>query len=581
MVPLPGSGRHSGLRNLETARPSATGRMTRLRLPALLVNAGRLAQRVVSRRGVPLAALIAIQWLGVAILALRVEHNGWLYFQGGDQTWHYTSAWLLSDGILPSAVVGYVWPALLSPVAAFAGPNVLVALPAIVVFQVVVLLPITVACVYGIGGLIGGRAVAIVAATAWVAVPYAAIPLFDPRYHERYVDQFLPQALGLTAMSDFPGMVALLVAAYFGLRTLLTPGNFDALVAGLAAGIAVGIKPSNLVFVPPVALALAVARRWRPAAVFLLALVPALVTLTVWKKLGLGYIPALAGGEVRFAAGAMPVAALPVPAEDSLDLDWSQLAHNEDLLREFFWSVRLLEWTIVAGVVAAARRSPGVAVFLGGWLLSFLLSKGTSELASVETGSFFRLMLGAFPAFLLLAASVPLLFPRIGSRLVAQSFAPAARPRAATFGIVAVLLAVTLGPLPAIGAARSLDDTRALKDHRVGLYLPVSDEFALRADPRPNGTLLRWEATAGGPSVFYRVLRAQPFNVLSCDFRGSAPDYCVNWMDVEATVRGTSYFADDPPSEGWVYRIAMAASWADDENEGDMLMLSFPVSAAG
>ena len=37
--------------------------------------------------------------------------------------------------------------------------------------------------------------------------PFVAIPLFVERYHAQYVDQFLPQPLGLTAMADFPSMV--------------------------------------------------------------------------------------------------------------------------------------------------------------------------------------------------------------------------------------------------------------------------------------------------------------------------------------------------------------------------------------
>ena len=160
-----------------------------------------------------LAALVLAQWAATAIFAASVERNGWFFFQGGDQTWLYSSAWALSDGFLPPTIVSYAWPLVLAPVALFAGPDYLAALPAIVLLQVLLLQPLALLCVYAIAARLGGRLVGYAAAAAWIAAPFAIIPLWDPRYHERYVDQFLPQALGLTGMADYPSMVAALVAA--------------------------------------------------------------------------------------------------------------------------------------------------------------------------------------------------------------------------------------------------------------------------------------------------------------------------------------------------------------------------------
>src|SRR5262249_9610770 len=42
-----------------------------------------------------LSVLIAVQWIAVLALALTVRHNGWLYYAGGDQLWHYTGAYLI------------------------------------------------------------------------------------------------------------------------------------------------------------------------------------------------------------------------------------------------------------------------------------------------------------------------------------------------------------------------------------------------------------------------------------------------------------------------------------------------------
>jgi hypothetical protein len=64
----------------------------------------------------------------------------------------------------------------------------------------------------GAGDAFAGGFIGYLAATIWVFGPYVVVPLWDHRYHAKYVEQFLPQALGLTGLGDFPSMVALLVA---------------------------------------------------------------------------------------------------------------------------------------------------------------------------------------------------------------------------------------------------------------------------------------------------------------------------------------------------------------------------------
>src|SRR3954467_10228134 len=84
-----------------------------------------------------LAALVVVQWAAVLAFSFSVPHNGWLYFQGGDETWYHSSAWAIANLRIPDAAIGWFWPYLLSPIALVAGANVLSALPAIVVLQVV------------------------------------------------------------------------------------------------------------------------------------------------------------------------------------------------------------------------------------------------------------------------------------------------------------------------------------------------------------------------------------------------------------------------------------------------------------
>src|SRR5207244_379103 len=143
-----------------------------------------------------------------------VRHKRWVLDQGGDQTFHSSAAGSIAHGHVPESEIGFGWSYVLSPIALVFGSNYLSALPAVVILQVVVLMPVALFCVYGIAARIGGRLLGYLAAALWVLAPYAAIPLWDHRYHQKYVEQFLPQAFGLTGLADYASMVCVLVASY-------------------------------------------------------------------------------------------------------------------------------------------------------------------------------------------------------------------------------------------------------------------------------------------------------------------------------------------------------------------------------
>ena len=167
-----------------------------------------------------LATLVVAQILATVAFALSVTHNGWLYYQGGDQIWYATTGWSLGDLRIPNALVGYGWSLALAPITWVTGPTFIQALPLIALVNVLVMGPIALLCVYAIAERVGGRLLGLWSAALWVVAPYLTIPLFISRYHEKFVDQFLPQALGLTAMADYFSMVALLVGAVFVLRSI-------------------------------------------------------------------------------------------------------------------------------------------------------------------------------------------------------------------------------------------------------------------------------------------------------------------------------------------------------------------------
>ena len=199
---------------------------------------GRTIDRLLERPRAVLGGLIAAQIAATLALALSVAHNGWVWFQGGDQIWMTTTGWLLGQRELPPTEIGYLWPAVQAPVTWVTGPTYVQALPPLVLAQVLVLGPMALLCVYGIASRIGGRLLGYWASFLWVVAPFAAIPLFVGRYHERWIEQFLPQALGLTAMADFPSMVLALAAVLFVVRSL-SPGRVtDAVLAGVLIGAA-------------------------------------------------------------------------------------------------------------------------------------------------------------------------------------------------------------------------------------------------------------------------------------------------------------------------------------------------------
>lgn len=530
-----------------------------------------------------LGPLVVAQWLAVLAFTLTVRHNGWLFYQGGDETFYYTSAWVLGDGHLPQTTIGYGWSLLLAPIALFAGPNFLSALPAVVLVQTLIFLPLALLAVYGIAARLAGRLVGYGTAVLWVVAPLAVIPLFDQRYHDRYVEQFLPQAFGLTGLADFPSMVFLLVAAYFAVRTLDTGELSDGLLSGLAAGFAVGVKPANLLFLPPALLALALARRWRGLLLFGVALLPALLTLTLWKERGLGHLPGLSAPAYHLAAPPLR-ASVATPPVASLfrhaHVDWSHLQRNFTSLREFFWSVRVLQWLLVAGVIAVGRRSLSKTVLLGGWFVMFLLFKGSASGSTVDSGSFFRFLMPGFPAFLLLVGATPVLAPTLGPRL-AERF-PAARTTLSwrsrrVLAATAVLAAV---PLIVVAAASPAQRPAVVRYLDEGVVVPLTRDIPLAASPTPAGVALAWRRPPGTTTsrVFYRVFRTRGSGGVTCQQTGGATD-CVLGMRQIGTTRGTGW-SDRPGHGRWTYRVGLSANWRNDLGLGDVLALSRPVSVS-
>ncbi|MCW2977487.1 MAG: hypothetical protein JWM06_2768 [Actinomycetia bacterium] len=542
----------------------------------------------VERLPVPavLGALIAIEWTCVLALARTVRHAGWLYYQGGDQLWNYTLGWLLGHGELGQTAVGYGLPTALAPVARIAGPNLLSALPAIILFNVVVLLPVAMLALYGIAARIGGRLFGYWTLVLWIAVPFVGIAYTNVGYHQKYTELLLPQAFGLTALADFPTMVAVVGSLYFCGKVIFTerPLVLDGIAAGVIAGVAIAIKPSAALFLIGPLLAFAYARRGPALVGFLSGIAPALIALAVWKERGLGHLP-LVSGIGPHPAGSGLASVAPLLALDLghrlNQLNWSHLGNNINALREHFWSGRVLVWLFVAGLVGLARRSWATLLLIGGPLVAFAIVKGSYASASVEDGSVFRIMMPAFPAFILGLASVPLLLPHAPRLLKPWRPAFAEPPAHLRRWLViagAVLSAVI--PLAAFAAAQTTGGAAEAASLSGGtMPVPANVDLQLRARQSGQGVQLSWRGarSVGGPA-FYRVWRApaKGGNGFTCDAQVPGGRQCYVSLPEITAVHNASY-VDRPGKGQWVYRIVLAANWLNDPAFGDAYLVGAPV----
>jgi hypothetical protein len=554
------------------------------------VEAGRRAWKTLPRARAWLEAVhparllvpaIAIQWLTTLALALTVRHNGWLFYQGGDQLWYYISGWLLAHGQVPLAVVGHGWPALLAPVAALGGPTLVPALPAIVLFDVLVLGPVALLCIYGIAKRIGGQIFAYWAVALWLTVPFIGIKYTDYLYHQRYTELTLPQSFGLTAMADFPSMVAVLVSVYFALRVLDRPDAVDALAAGLAAGTAIAIKPSNSVFLGGVVLGLLYRRRLAGAAYVLAGIAPAVLTLALWKYRGYGFLPLFhSEGASRLALGAQQQLVAFNPLHKYIHFNWHQLNINLLGIKEHFWSMRVVEWLVVAGLIGLARRSLTALLVVGGWFAAFVVTKATYQYADVNTASVFRIMMPSYPAFILLLASLVYLFPgRHRARIeVAPKPEPRAHPRRRVALLGAGAAVFALYPLALVAAASPLQGPQPRAYVAFGLLRSVDPALRLTGTVAGQRVHLSWDAAEpAGTQVFYRIWRSDtPTGGASCAPVPHAAADCQLTMDDLGAHPG-GRFVDKPGRGRFTYRLGLAANWLNSPLYGDIFSLGPPL----
>jgi hypothetical protein len=258
-----------------------------------------------------------------------------------------------------------------------------------------------------------------------------------------------------------------------------------------------------------------------------------------------------------------------------LDLDdWKRNMSN---LREFFWSARLAQWVPLAGALAVARRSiPGAGLLLG-WALGYIVVKGSSNVAGIENASFWRLVMPALPAYVMLAAAIPLLVPTLPRRLGARIAASAPTRRPGLRSVIAVVAALAVVPTAVVLAATpSTGSGKAIEVN--GILVPV-DGATVTLTVRRQGAAqqLTWTDTTTRADTFYRVFRTTGTGA-DAVCSGGGSERCQLDMITLATTRDREY-VDSSPEPGVTYRIGVAANWLDDPEQGDVFALSPPVVA--
>jgi hypothetical protein len=354
--------------------------------------------------------------------------------------------------------------------------------------------------------------------------------------------------------------------------------------------VAIGIKPANGLFIFAPLAALALARQPRNALVFAGAVVPALVALTIWKARGSG-ISFLANEEIRLAMTDSDRFVPPSRWErirEYVPLDVDQLNYQFLGFREFFYSARVIEFVPIAGALAVARRSAPQAVFLATWLGAFFLIKGSSEAVNVETGSIWRLLMPAFPAYFLLLASIPLLVPVWGEQ-IASRFPVRTRPlRPRSVAFIAAVVVFLAIPLAALAVLPPSKGDRAAKLPHQSLFVPHNADFGVTVEAAGDRVRLRWNAP-------HRVAADQFYVVLGSPQRywfaqsgghvvdgihcrdGGASKRCTVEMTELGRTRDTELLFPQPRGQ-FTYRVALAANWRDDLGAGDIFQITKPLN---
>jgi hypothetical protein len=188
----------------------------------------------------------------------------------------------------------------------------------------------------------------------------------------------------------------------------------------------------------------------------------------------------------------------------------------------------------------------------------------------------------AWPAYLLLFASIPLLVPTLARRLGERLRAPPPPPVAVRWLVVAATLTV-LVPAAAIAASSPLegpDDALTQDDAGNFILTSVDESVQLRVERTTEGNRLTWDDDPWRANVFYRVFRADGTDVECENTDGHPAQSCYFRGTLVRTVREHEFLDPEGPPNA-TYRIGVGTNWVDDPAFGDVFAFSQPAVPAG
>jgi hypothetical protein len=432
-----------------------------------------------------------------------IHHNGWIFQHGDDGPWYWTTAWAQTTLHVPYTAIGPGWPYLLTPLAAIFGPDMANGLPAVIALNLLVLAPASVIGMYLVAERIAGRLFGVWTAVLWTLMPTLAIALYTVSARHVVLDSFLPTATGLSALSDYPSMVFAICCAYLVLRCMDSDDLRDGLLCGVLLGFLVLLKPGNGPLPLAAIVALGVTLRFRALLGTVVAALPAAVALSIWKKTGTGQVPVLSGigggGSPNGGGGGGHGAPSAVAHNTNkyVNIDFHHLAVNLHALGQTFWSVRLLEFLLLAGAVGLIARVRWKGAFVVAWFVAFALIKGTVSYANVYDTSLYRFLLPAWPAWTLIVAGTVFCWPAgaaVHARHRANDIARATDIRAARWPtVVGVALVLSIGPFLLIAADSAAKPGAIVDENYTGAPIPVVDFGAHAQQIGPHTLRLTWK----------------------------------------------------------------------------------------